>query len=77
MASNRKTLRAWVRYDGSGRIVPSSVILQKNPPKVGNWKPIPTYECCDPFDQDFLLLEESSPENQEFLLQEDDDRIIL
>ena len=42
-----KRLKAFVRYDGSGRIVPSSVILAANKPKVGNWKEINAYECCN------------------------------
>jgi len=47
MATNTK-LKAYVRFDGSGRIVPSSLILQRSKPKVGNWKEIPAYECCNP-----------------------------
>lgn len=44
--SNR--LKAWVRYDGKHKIVPSSLILQANKPKVGTWKEIPTDLCCQP-----------------------------
>ena len=40
-------LKAYVRFDGSGRIVPSSVILQRSKSKVGNWKEISATECCD------------------------------
>lgn len=46
MAIN-KNLKAWIRFDGSGRVVPSSLILQRNKPKVGNWKEIPANECCN------------------------------
>jgi hypothetical protein len=42
-----KKLKAFVRFDGSGKIVPSSVILQRSKPKVGNWKEIPSTECCN------------------------------
>lgn len=42
-----KRLKAFVRYDGSGRIVPSSVILAANKPKVGNWKEIDANKCCN------------------------------
>lgn len=42
-----KKLKAFVRFDGSGRIVPSSVILAANKPKVGKWKQINAYECCN------------------------------
>ena len=41
-------LKAYVRFDGSGRIIPSSVILQRFKPAVGNWKEINANECCNP-----------------------------
>jgi hypothetical protein len=47
MGTNRKDLKAFVRYDGSGRVVPSSLILRRKKPKVGNWVEIPAYECCE------------------------------
>ena len=43
-----RPLKAFVRFDGSGRIVAGSLILRKNKPKVGKWKEIPAYECCNP-----------------------------
>lgn len=46
--SNRKDLKAFVRYDGTGRIIPGSLILQRSKPKVGDWKQIDAYECCNP-----------------------------
>jgi hypothetical protein len=48
MATNNRPLKAYVRFDGSGRIVPGSLILRKNKPKVGKWKEILAYECCNP-----------------------------
>ena len=48
MASNKKDLKAFVRYDGTGRLISGSLILQRSKPKVGNWKQIGAYECCDP-----------------------------
>jgi hypothetical protein len=49
MASiNSRPLKAYVRFDGTGRIVPSSLILRRKMPKVGKWKEIPAYECCNP-----------------------------
>jgi len=42
-----KKLKAFVRYDGSERIVPGSLILRKNKPKVGNWKQVSSNYCCD------------------------------
>lgn len=40
-------LKAFVRFDGSGRVIPSSLILQKSKPKVGNWKEINATQCCN------------------------------
>lgn len=45
---NSRPLKAYVRFDGSGRIVAGSLILRKNKPKVGKWKEIQAYECCNP-----------------------------
>jgi hypothetical protein len=42
-----RPLKAYVRFDGSGRIVPSSLILRRKKPKVGKWVEIPAYECCN------------------------------
>lgn len=47
MASNKRDLKAYVRFDGTGRVVPSSVILQRFKPKDGNYKEIDAYECCN------------------------------
>jgi len=47
MASNRRTLKAYVRYDGSGRVIPGSLILNRFKPKVGNWKETQAYLCCN------------------------------
>lgn len=41
-------LKAYIRFDSSGRIVPSSLILQRSMPKVGKWKEINANECCNP-----------------------------
>lgn len=46
MSTNNK-LKAFVRFDSSGRVVSSSLILRKNKPKVGKWKEIEGYECCN------------------------------
>lgn len=43
-----KKLKAYVRFDGSGRVVAGSLILRKNAPKVGKWQEIVAYECCGP-----------------------------
>lgn len=44
----RRGLKAYVRYDGEGRIIPGSLILSRIKPRVGNWIEINTYECCNP-----------------------------
>jgi hypothetical protein len=45
--SNKKDLKAYVRFDGTGRIIAGSLILQRFKPKVGNWKEIDANECCN------------------------------
>lgn len=47
MASNKRINKAYVRYDGTGRVIPGSLILNRFKPAVGNWKEIPAYECCN------------------------------
>lgn len=47
MGSNKQDLRAYVRIDGSGRVVAGSLVLRRKKPKVGKWMEIQTYECCD------------------------------
>lgn len=46
--NNKRDLNAYVRIDGSGRVVAGSLVLRKNKPKVGKWMAIQTYECCNP-----------------------------
>ena len=48
MTPNKRDLKAYVRFDGSQRIVAGSLVLRRNKPKVGKWKEIPAYECCNP-----------------------------
>jgi hypothetical protein len=45
--SNQRNLKAFVRFDGSGRVVAGSLVLRKNKPKNGNWQEIVAYECCN------------------------------
>jgi hypothetical protein len=47
MASNKRDLRAYARFDGTGRVVPGSLVLRRSIPKNGNWKEMQTYECCN------------------------------
>lgn len=44
---NQRPLHAYVRFDGSGRVVAGSLILRRKMPKVGKWQEIPAYECCN------------------------------
>ena len=54
MGSNQN-LKAYVRYDGSGRVVAGSLILRRQKPKVGNWQQINRSECCN-FDQSTITV---------------------
>ncbi len=47
MANSNNKLKAYVRYDGNGRVIPGSLILQRSKPKVGNWQEIDANECCN------------------------------
>jgi hypothetical protein len=47
MSTNKK-LKAFVRFDGSGRVVAGSLILRRRMPKVGKWQEIVADECCNP-----------------------------
>lgn len=44
--ANQNKLKAWVRYDGTGRVIAGGPILQSSKPKVGNWVEIDANECC-------------------------------
>jgi len=44
----KRDLKAFVRIDGSGRVVAGSLILRRSKPKVGKWQEIPAYICCNP-----------------------------
>lgn len=50
MTPNKRDLKAYVRFDGSGRVVPGSLVLRRSKPKNGNWKETQAYECCDTFE---------------------------
>lgn len=45
--ANQSKLKAWVRYDGTGRVVTAGPIFQANKPKVGNWRQINANLCCN------------------------------
>ena len=46
MANIRKDLKGYVRLDGSGFVVPTSLVLRKNKPKLGRWVEVPVNLCC-------------------------------
>jgi len=48
MVPNKRDLKAYVRYDARGVIIPGSLVLRRTKPRNGNWKEIPAYECCSP-----------------------------
>lgn len=45
--ANQNKLKAYVRYDGTGRVIAGGPILQRSKPKVGNWVEIDASECCN------------------------------
>lgn len=45
--ANQRNLKAFVRYDGSGRVVAGSLVLRLTKPKVGTWTEIQGYQCCN------------------------------
>ena len=59
MTPNKRDLKSFARFDGTGRIVPGSLVLRRNKPKVGKWKEVPAYECCNPEQTPILINVES------------------
>jgi hypothetical protein len=57
--SGRRNLKAFVRYDGSGRVIPGGPIASAVKPKVGNWKEIPNDQCCSQLCKKALFLTRS------------------
>lgn len=41
-----KKMKAFVRFDGSGRVIPGSLVIRKTKPKVGVWQELKGYECA-------------------------------
>lgn len=48
MGSNKRPLKLYMRYDGTGKLIAGSAIYRKQMPKVGKWLEISAYECCSP-----------------------------
>jgi len=47
MSNSNNKLKAYIRYDGTGRVIAGSLILQRSKPKVGKWQEIDANECCN------------------------------
>jgi hypothetical protein len=45
--ANKTDLKAYLKYDGSGKMIPGSLILSRSKPKVGDWSEIDAYKCCN------------------------------
>ena len=43
---DKRSLKLFIRFDGSGRAIPGSTIWRKKMPKVGKWMEITTDYCC-------------------------------
>jgi len=44
---SKRDLKAYIRYDGQGKIIPGSLILSRVKPRVGKWVETQAYECCN------------------------------
>jgi len=47
MATNKRDEKAFTRVDYSHRDVPGSLILRKSKPKLGRWREVEVWECCN------------------------------
>jgi hypothetical protein len=61
MATNKK-LKAFARIDGTGRVVPGSLVLRERKPKTGKWKEVEANECCNTIDACFTALFSYGPD---------------
>ena len=66
MTPNKRDLKAYSRFDGTGRIVPGSTVLRRNKPKNGRWKEVQAYECCVPSTCTEPLIMEVQPYGQHY-----------
>ena len=46
-ATSNNKLKAFIRFDGTGRLIAGSLILRRNKPTVGDWEEIPASVCCN------------------------------
>jgi len=47
--NNRSRLKFFIRVDGGDRDISGSGVWRKVMPKVGKWRQVQGYTCCDPF----------------------------
>lgn len=43
---NKNRLKAWIAYDGTGRVIPGSLRWSTVKPKNGNWQEFTTPDLC-------------------------------
>jgi len=74
MTPNKRDLKAYSRFDGTGRIVPGSTVLRRQKPKNGKWIETQAYECCN-VDQRTIVVavEDSFPFSYPDFVVENDD----
>ena len=44
---DKRSLKLFIRFDGSGRAIPGSTVWRKKMPKVGKWAELTGYQCCN------------------------------
>lgn len=69
-----KDLKAFVRYDGSGRVVSGSLVFRKKKPKNGRWGEITKNLCCT--DSGSTTTTTTSGGGTEYLSTETGDQIV-
>jgi len=47
MAQKNPRMKAFVRIDASGRIIPGQVVLRLRKPRIGRWIQITSDVCCE------------------------------
>jgi len=63
-------LKAYVRFDGRGRVVAGSLILSPTKPKNGDWREVQRYSCC-------TTSTTTTSSGGDFLLTEEEDSLLL
>jgi len=67
--SNKRINKAYIRYDGNGRVIPGALLLNRfKPTGGGKWHEIPAYECCNSVTSYSLKLTFNNIENAALLV---------